>query len=510
MSSHMLAGPNVSLICVRQVAEGVFSHALTTRALVDNRCTFSSKGIAIQFPLWLYRSGGDRADLHETDLVAALSSRVPNLDPRFIHALREAMSLAEIDWHPEKQSAPLNADKVFHYIYAVLHSPGYRQRYAAFLKIDFPRVPIAGGRDLFDALASLGRQLVQWHLLEHPTAAAIAAASQPSGVHAPSWYGKDRQLAKVAERARSLSEIEASAQGPVGKVAINATSGFAGVLQSVWDHSIGGYQVLHKWLDDRRKGGRALSDDDIAHWRRIYAALQATQKLMLEVDEAIERHGGWPTGPGEGGAFSLDHPPPSAEALAAQAPARPRGRRRAVQPGQHSLLEGDDEAEPAPARPSAAAHMARAGSEDLDDGETMCALRSVLAAAPDPVTRDDLIRTAARALGYRRTGARLAEALDDAIRRAVRRGIAANERGALALATRSIEDYERDTLKTQVLAVVRAQRAWVPRETVARLLARWLGFGRTGARIVEATESVLRGLVRSGDLQSQDGAVRPA
>ena len=67
-----------------------------------------------------------------------------------------------------------------------------------------------------------------------------------------------------------------------------------------------------------------------------------------------------------------------------------------------------------------------------------------------------------------------------------------------------------DVLKTQVLAVVRAQRAWVPREDVPRLLARWLGFGRTGARIVDATESVLRGLVRSGDLQSQDGAVRPA
>lgn len=140
----------------------------------------------------------------------------------------------------------------------------------------------------------------------------------------------------------------------------------------------------------------------------------------------------------------------------------------------------------------------------------MCALRSALAEASEPVTRDDLVRAAARALGYGRTSASLAEALDDAIRRAVRRGIAANERGALTLATRSIEDYERDALKTQVLAVLRAQRVWVPREDVPRLLARWLGFSRTGARIVEASQSVLRGLVRSGDLQSQDGAVRPA
>lgn len=504
---QMTQGGNVGLITTAGTKD---RWDVTCTSLMAGHKTCGAYDINYLFPLWMYTAEGERSDLHETDLVAALPSRVANLDPRFINVLREAMSLAEFDWHAEKQSAPLNAGKVFDYIYAVLHSPGYRQRYAPFLKIDFPRVPIVNSRHAFDALAALGRQLVQWHLLEHPIAAAITAVSQPGGVHAPSWYGKDLQLAKVADKARTLSDLVVSTQGPVGKVAVNATSGFADVLQCVWDHCVGGYQVLHKWLDDRRKVGRALSDHDIAHWRRIYVALQATQKLMLEVDGVIERHGGWPTGPGESGAFSLDHPPPSAEVAAAQAAARPRGRRRAAQPGQQSLLEGDDEPEPAPARPSAGPPTARTSSEDLDDGETMCALRSALGEASGPFTREDLVRAAARALRYSRTSAKLAEALDDAIRRAVRRGIAANELGALTLATRSIEDYERDALKTQVLAVVRAQRAWVPREDVPRLLARWLGFGRTGARIVEATESALRALVRSGDLQSQDGAVRPA
>ena len=106
----------------------------------------------------------------------------------------------------------------------------------------------------------------------------------------------------------------------VGKVFINATSGFANVHQSIWQHTIGGYQVLHKWLDDRRKAGRSLSPEDITHWLRVYAALQATQTLMLQVDEAIETHGGWP---GEGKdnaqcAFSQNHPPPDAATLAAE------------------------------------------------------------------------------------------------------------------------------------------------------------------------------------------------
>ncbi len=93
---------------------------------------------------------------------------------------------------------------------------------------------------------------------------------------------------------------------------INATSGFTNVHQSIWQHTIGGYQVLHKWLDDRRKAGRSLSQDDITHWLRVYAALQATQKLMLQVDEAIKANGGWP------GAFSQKHPPPDAATMAAE------------------------------------------------------------------------------------------------------------------------------------------------------------------------------------------------
>ena len=116
---------------------------------------------------------------------------------------------------------------------------------------------------------------------------------------------------KVAEKSRELAEVQGT-DDKVGKVFINATSGFTNVHQAIWQHTIGGYQVLHKWLDDRRKAGRSLSQDDITHWLRVYAALQATQKLMLQVDEAIEASGGWP------GAFSQNHPPPDAATLAAE------------------------------------------------------------------------------------------------------------------------------------------------------------------------------------------------
>jgi hypothetical protein len=115
-------------------------------------------------------------------------------------------------------------------------------------------------------------------------------------------------LQKVAEKGKSLADVS----GDVGKVFINATSGFANVHQTVWQHTIGGYQVLHKWLDDRRKAGRSLSPDDITHWLRVYAALAGHANADAAGGRAIDAHGGWP------GAFSQNHPPPDAATLAGE------------------------------------------------------------------------------------------------------------------------------------------------------------------------------------------------
>ena len=132
----------------------------------------------------------------------------------------------------------------------------------------------------------------------------------------PAWFGTDFALQKVAETGRELAQASPSTgsgrTGVVGKVFINATSGFENVHLPVWQHTIGGYQVLHKWLADRHKAGRSLSQDDITHWLRVYASLEATQGLMLQIDQTIDPHGGWP------GAFSQNHPPPDAATLAAE------------------------------------------------------------------------------------------------------------------------------------------------------------------------------------------------
>ena len=300
VSKHLYSFQNLSLISARSNKNEVMDHFFVSRYISEAKTAESSTQSKF-FPIWLI---GD-------------SKRQSNLSISFLEALQSALSLTPADYRPEDSTAPLHAEKIFHYIYAVLHSPAYRQRYAAFLRTDFPRIPIPGSRKLFDALAKLGAELVAWHLLEHPAALAIGGSPLPEGERVrPHWFGTDFSLQKVGEKGKSLTKLS----GDVGKVYINATSGFANVRQPIWQHTIGGYQVLHKWLDDRRKAGRSLSQDDITHWLRVYAALQATQKLMLQVDTAIEANGGWP---GEGKdnalcAFSQNHPPPNAATLAAE------------------------------------------------------------------------------------------------------------------------------------------------------------------------------------------------
>ena len=153
----------------------------------------------------------------------------------------------------------------------MFHSPGYRSRYAEFLKIDFPRLPLTGNMELFRALARLGRELTALHLLEsHKLDKPLTTYTGPAnpGVEKVSHTGETVWLDKAQTR------------------------GFRGVPEAVWNFHIGGYQVCEKWLKDRR--GRTLSKDDIAHYQKIVVALSETIRLMKEIDEVIEQHGGWP------------------------------------------------------------------------------------------------------------------------------------------------------------------------------------------------------------------------
>lgn len=259
---HMLLGKNIGLISARQLSQRGKGWALVgVSNRVIERCAISSntrEGNYL-FPLWLYSPEKVLIVEHET---------IPNLGSKFLRSLSDALGTKQKGVHGLPDG--LTPEDIFNYIYAILHSPNYRTRYAEYLKIDFPRVPMPSSLKLLQSLAKLGSELVALHLLESPKINKFITRFTGKGDNTipkkPTWTDN--------------------------AVWINPTQRFEGVPENVWNFHIGGYQVCEKWLKDRK--GRTLSDEDIKHYQRIVVALIETIRIMAEIDEVIDEHGGWP------------------------------------------------------------------------------------------------------------------------------------------------------------------------------------------------------------------------
>ena len=261
---------------------------------------------------------------------------------------------------------------------------------------------------------------------------------------------------------------------------------------------------------------------------------------MQQVDAAIEAHGGWPDGAGNGGAFSLDHPPPDAATMAAEqatVTAQLKAqKKRAKQDaevsgtspqssgigGTMSLFDPESDLDELAAASAGGASDAITESadvatrstgdeddapalriEEVSDWVMMCAVRAVLS-RDGALVREDLIRNTAHELGFGRTGTKIADALHDAIRRAVRRGIAVNQGGELSLVSRTIEGYDRAFLKQLLVTCIGT--AWQDKADLPTHFARTLGFARTGAVIEETVWSLAASLLRSEEIETDGRA----
>ena len=284
---HLLAGENVALITCRQQARDDDGWAQTFATLqVAESCAISNitREINYVFPLYLYPGVGKAERSLFNRWPQGRDGRTPNLDATFVEAVATATELRFVSDGRGDLQKTFGPEELIAWIYAVFHSPGYRRLYGAHLKLDFPRMPPPGSRDLFRDLARAGDHLLALHLLEPAklgeTITDYAGHKNPEvgrvGWSAGTvWLDARKTLAREGHRA-----------------ARPGTIGFHGVPEEVWDFHIGGYQVCHKWLKDRK--GRTLSDDDIAHYQKIVVALKETIRIMTEVDEVIEAHGGWP------------------------------------------------------------------------------------------------------------------------------------------------------------------------------------------------------------------------
>lgn len=263
---------NIGLVSCRQTISEAWQHVSVCDSITDD-CYISNKTKerGYNYPLYLYPNSDTDTLFDES--TANPSGRRPNLSPEFVEDVLDRLKLEFINDAKGDLETTFGPEDVFHYIYAVLHSPTYRERYAEFLKIDFPRIPLTSDLELFRSLVALGAELVENHLLERTHNIGVRFEGEGDNV-----------VDKIKFKA---DEGEAT-----GQVYINKAQYFSGIPEDIYNFYIGGYQVLNKWLKDRK--GRELDFDDLKHYQSIAGALSETMRLMNEVDGVIDGAGGFP------------------------------------------------------------------------------------------------------------------------------------------------------------------------------------------------------------------------
>jgi predicted helicase len=327
LMNNYILGKNLGLNIVRQSKlkgiEALISDNLTNRDFITNH--------TYNFPLYTYPEKTGQLSLHENQ------ERTPNLNMEIVKEIADKLG---IYFSPEKPDYNLQTEEtnqfypidILDYIYAVLHSPTYREKYKEFLKIDFPRIPYPKDAKTFWELVELGSQIRQIHLLEsakvedyitefpidgdcivtkpkfEPNLVKVQnldkvnsetepTNSEPNLVKVQNLdkvnseteptksepnLVKVQNLDKVNSKTESTNDEIASSLAMTGRVYINETQYFDHVPEIAWNFYIGGYQPAQKWLKDRKD--RKLEFEDIAHYQKIIVALAETDRLMKKID----------------------------------------------------------------------------------------------------------------------------------------------------------------------------------------------------------------------------------
>ncbi len=235
IARHYFAGENIGLLVTKAHRDAEYHHIFATRSISEviflSGITASN---AINIPLYLYAEDG---------------SKIPNLKKEIVKNI-------------EKIIGKVSPEDIFDYIYAVLHSPNYREKYKEFLKIDFPRVPYPKDVKNFQGLVALGAELRSLHLLESPKVNQFITTYPIAG-----------------------SDIVEKLAYKDGKVFINKDQYFGNVPELAWNFYIGGYQPAQKWLKDRKN--HTLINADIEHYQKIIVALKETERIIKEIDKVI-------------------------------------------------------------------------------------------------------------------------------------------------------------------------------------------------------------------------------
>ncbi len=253
---HMLK-PNIGLAIGRagQVVglEHLWNLVYITENLIDFNLFY--RGGELLFPLYLYKEQALKKTnpqamiLFEPETKYDSKNRTPNIDKRLCKTLNYTYN---------KKFTP---EEILYYVYGIFYSNLYREKYTEFLKIDFPRVPFTTEYKVFKQIAEYGGKLVDLHLL------------------------KSKILDNPVSKYQGKSENDIIKKVVFNKnekrIYINNDKYFDNVSPDLWNYHIGGYQVLYKYLKDRKN--RKMNDP--RHYCRIITSISRTIELQKRIDK---------------------------------------------------------------------------------------------------------------------------------------------------------------------------------------------------------------------------------
>jgi predicted helicase len=228
---HFLARDNIGLLVTKQLAPEEVAGAFVTRYLGGHKI-FGAFNSNYFLPLYLYSDDGSKALNLKKELVNEIEKIIGDVKP----------------------------EDIFDYIYAILHSPSYRNKFNEFLKTDFPHIPYPKDAKIFNSLVLLGSELRSLHLLESQKIYQFITTYPVEG----------------SDTVDQITYKE-------GNVFINKSQYFGNVPEIAWNFSIGGHLPAQKWLKDHKD--RPLTNTEIEHYQKIIVVLFETDKLMKEIDK---------------------------------------------------------------------------------------------------------------------------------------------------------------------------------------------------------------------------------
>jgi len=279
---HFIDKQNFGIALCKQFKSGdTYQHIFVSNKIIESSYVSNKTSeITSIFPLYIYPEDSGQQSLEDSP------ERTPNLNMEIVEQI--AVKINHVFLPDENIVCDLVAGfdgtfsplDILDYIYAVLHSPTYREKYKEFLKIDFPRVPYPKDAKTFWKLVELGGEIRKIHLLESPTVEKYITKYPMDGGNIVT-----KPLFQMYDYSNEILDENGNENYPdyLGAVYINETQFFADVPTSAWEFYIGGYQPAQKWLKDRK--GRELSYEDILHYQKIIVALSETDRIMKEIDK---------------------------------------------------------------------------------------------------------------------------------------------------------------------------------------------------------------------------------